>query len=435
MYKRLEAAGLVAVALLLAACEVQKSEHPLSPSVAGPIPGVNITAPGSSEPASGSRFLVSQQPVTLSVGNASTNGVRPLSYLFEVATDAQFANKVFSQAGITPGNGKTSLTLPALATEKTYYWHALAQDGANTGTFTPTASFSIYTPVVIGAPVPVSPIGGIVVTSLTPTLIVQNAPRSGPAAPISNMIAVNFDRSFGKNTIVGVWVLPEDASGSTSFQLPTGFLTAGVQYYWAVWAGDGTNSGEWSPIQTFVAPAPTPAPTPGGGGGGTGGSGGGGGAATDFDGLGPVQIIGGSPDVRSWPVTSRITSLRFSPGNIHLEHTKLGQWPGVDIGGALQESTLWVFFKIGGLWYATGGERWRPGQTDKALSAPSAIGPGWFYNGNWAPMTNYVPRPGEQVGFMVVAGSTRADSRAPVRERSNVLMVPFPADGVSASFP
>jgi hypothetical protein len=94
-----------------------------------------------------------------------------------------------------------------------------------------------------------------------------------------------------------------------------------------------------------------------------------------------------------------------------------------------------VFFRINGQWYATGGERWRPGQTDKALSAPSDIGRGWFYKANWAPTTGYVPRPGETVGFMVVAGSTRADSRTPVRERSSILLIPFPTDGTSASFP
>jgi hypothetical protein len=36
---------------------------------------------------------------------------------------------------------------------------------------------------------------------------------------------------------------------------------------------------------------------------------------------------------------------------------------------------------------------------------------------------------------MVVAGSTRVDSRTPVRERSAILMIPFPADGVTASYP
>ena len=146
--------------------------------------------------------------------------------------------------------------------------------------------------------------------------------------------------------------------------------------------------------------------------------------------------IVGSPDVRGWAVTSRITNVAFGGGRFRIDHTKRGQWPGVDIGGALQEATVWVFFNINGTWYGTGGERLRPGQNEKELSAPSAIGPGWLYDrGRWGAMTNYVPRPGEMVGFMVAAGSTRSDNHAPLHERSNVVAIPFPADGASASFP
>ncbi len=438
MYKILKSSGLVVIALSLTACELQKSENPLSPSVAGPLPGVNITTPRLGEPAGGSRIEVDKQPITLSVENASTSGVRPLAYLFEVATDAQFATKVFTKADVAPGtNGRTSVTLPEpLATGRTYYWRALAQDGANTGSYATPSAFTIYTPIVIEAPVLVSPVGGETVTSVTPRLTFSNAPRSGPVGTIQYQLSLYAD-AFSEAGFIGIWVVQE-GYGQSILDVPPGFLSGGRDYFWVVRAVDPLNLGAFSTVQKFRTPASAPATGTGSGSSGAssgGGTSSGGGSGTDFDGLGPVQIVGGSPDVRSWAVTSRITSLRFSPGNIHLEHTKTGRWPGVDIGGALQEATLWVFFKIGGQWYGTGGERWRPGQTDKVLSAPSAIGPGWFYNGNWAPMTGYVPRPGEQVGFMVVAGSTRVDAKAPVRERSNILLIPFPADGVSASFP
>ena len=409
------AAGMVASG----ACEVRKSANPLSPSVAGPIPGVNITAPRAMDPASGARIEVTRQPITLTVENATTTGVRPLTYLFEVATDAQFESKVFTKPDIGPGNTRTSVTLPALTPEKTYYWRALARDGANTGSYNAATTFSVYTPVVISAPTPIAPANGETVTTLTPTLVVRNAPRTGPAGPI----VYQFTVAESEATLGAGWFTPETAS-QTSFQVPEGALLPGRQYVWLSRAHDvGVVVGPWTPLQTFRTPAVIPPP------------GGGGSGITDFAALGNVQIVGGSPDVRSWAITSRITSLRFGPRNIHLEHTRQGQWPGVDIGGALQESTMWVFFRIGGLWYATGGERWRVGQTDKELSAPSAIGPGWFYGPQWAPMTNYVPMPGELVGFMVVAGSTRADNRAPVQERSPILMIPFPPDGVTVSFP
>jgi len=163
-------------------------------------------------------------------------------------------------------------------------------------------------------------------------------------------------------------------------------------------------------------PPPAPAPVPGG-----------------FD-LNSVRIIGGSPDVRGWPITSEITSIEFGGRWFHIDHTRRGTWPSVDIGGALQEATIWIFENINGQWYGTGGERLRPGQTDKGLGRPSDIANGWFYSSYWAPMTGYVPRPGEVVGFMITAGSTRADNNAPVHERSGVVLISFPSDN-GGSYP
>ena len=55
-----------------AGCGVEKSENPLSPSVAGPIAGVEITAPRPVEPSNGTKLKHSQQPVKLMVENATT---------------------------------------------------------------------------------------------------------------------------------------------------------------------------------------------------------------------------------------------------------------------------------------------------------------------------------------------------------------------------
>lgn len=156
----------------------------------------------------------------------------------------------------------------------------------------------------------------------------------------------------------------------------------------------------------------------------------------DFD-LGAVTIVS-SPDVRGFAVTSRVSSLAFAPGTITIDHSLRGTWPPVVIAddGTTQEATIWVFFHIGGQWYATGGERLRPDQTTKALENPSVIGRDWLYDpGRWGVMTGYVPSPGDLVGFMVVAGSTRSDDHVIVRERTGVVLVPFPADGVATSYP
>src|SRR4051812_46716649 len=116
--------GLVPCLCALAACEANKSSTPLSPSVAGPIPGVQISAPKMLEPQSGSKIAIDKQPVTMLVENAGSTGQRPLTYTFEIATDTGFSNKVFTRQGIAQGDGgRTSLRMSdALGTGHTYYW-------------------------------------------------------------------------------------------------------------------------------------------------------------------------------------------------------------------------------------------------------------------------------------------------------------------------
>src|SRR2546422_11237400 len=101
--KKLKALLLLSPLFFVAVgCEATKSADPRSPSVAGPIAGVNITAPRPIEP-NGTRVASDTQPLTLVAENASTTGQRPLSYVFEVAADAGFTNRVFSRDGIAPG--------------------------------------------------------------------------------------------------------------------------------------------------------------------------------------------------------------------------------------------------------------------------------------------------------------------------------------------
>src|SRR6187200_3115449 len=102
------ASGLLLIGL--GACETSKSETPTAPTVAGPIPGVNISAPAPLEPAQGFKFKESQQPIRLVVQNATTNGVRPRTYTFEVASDSGFTTKVFGRSGVETGSdNKTSV--------------------------------------------------------------------------------------------------------------------------------------------------------------------------------------------------------------------------------------------------------------------------------------------------------------------------------------
>ena len=63
--KTLKVLSAAAVSVVMASCAVQKSETPLSPTVAGPIAGVQITPPKTLEPASGSQIPGDKQPLTL----------------------------------------------------------------------------------------------------------------------------------------------------------------------------------------------------------------------------------------------------------------------------------------------------------------------------------------------------------------------------------
>jgi hypothetical protein len=196
--RRTPRALVVAASLAAGACQMSKSSNPLTPTVAGPIPGVSISAPRVMQPSSGAKISVDQQPITLTVGNSTTSGVRPLSYVFEVAADAAFTNKVFTREGIAPGDGgQTTLRLPdALATGRTYFWRARAQDGANTGPFTSGVDFNVFTPIVINAPSLTSPINDTTISSVRPKFTFANAPRSGPVGAITYILEISESSTF-----------------------------------------------------------------------------------------------------------------------------------------------------------------------------------------------------------------------------------------------
>lgn len=252
-----------ALAAVSTACESTKSSNPLSPTVAGPIPGVNITPPRLLEPGQGWELETAKQPITLLIENASSNGVRPLFYEFEVATDASFTKKVFSKASVPQGpNGRTSLRLAEkLASGKRYYWRAKAQDGANHGPFTAAVSFEVVLPVVIEAPRPLSPTGGTAVARVNPLFSFRNAERSGPAGAITYRLEVALDRGFTRR--VATLTFGETGGGTTRRRASV-TLPASRTLYWRVRGSDPKTRGPWSSTQRFVTLADAP---PSGGGG------------------------------------------------------------------------------------------------------------------------------------------------------------------------
>jgi hypothetical protein len=257
---RVSTAALCSVLLsAVMACEAKKSSNPLSPSVAGPIPGVTISAPVLLQPAQGFKFKESEQPIKLVVQNATTTGVRPLTYTFDVASDNAFTTKVFSRAGVPPGDGgKTTVQIDKLEIGRSYYWRARAEDGANTGTYA-TAGFEIFPKPAVNPPVAVSPVNNVQVSG-TPHLTVHNASFVGPVDRLGYNFQVSTDQGFSQLSAGGIVT---EGAGDTTFT--TTPLAAGTTYYWRASASDGTTSSAWTATQVFrtaAAPTPSPSPTP-----------------------------------------------------------------------------------------------------------------------------------------------------------------------------
>ena len=415
-----------AVALFLTGCAVEKSSNPLSPSVAGPIPGVDITSPGMVQPANLARIPADQQPVTFTVGNASSSGPRPLSYRFEVASDIAFSSVILTREGVQAGSdGQTSLKLSdPLASDRVYFWRARAEDGANTGPYSGPRQFSIYTPLSLGAPIPVSPINNAVASSLRPAVVWQNSPRSGPPAAVIYTIEASDSSAF-TNSITAA--LEEQPGGQTTYQTPQD-LPSDRQVFWRVRAsaGDPLTVGPWSAAQVFRTPAPAPAPPPttpppsGGGGGGTGG--GSGPAPNDELDLRNVTILKGPSGIVNWSVASTITRTSQGNGELCIWHSQIGRWPStIFFGdpGTLVEGNQWVFANIGGRWYAGAADWYRPGQACKAVDAQS-IGRDAF---DQEPLHSWVPRPGEVFGVMSTTPARVWPDMRTLDVRTNIVLM------------
>lgn len=253
--------SIVTLIVATTACEAAKSANPLSPAVAGPIPGVDISAPKPLEPAN-AKIAVEQQPVTLLAEIAGSTGPRPLSYVFEVAVDVSFTNKVFVAENVAPGdNGRASVRIAdRLAPEHSYFWRVKAQDGANSGPYSAAVSFDVFTRSVIESPIPLAPGINVNGQPLRPTFVVANAVKSGPVGNLSYMFELSDTDSFANKTFVTI----DEQSGQTSLTSPQDLAYSTV-YYWHVRAFDAKTIGPWSTTRAFqTIPLPVVTPPPGG---------------------------------------------------------------------------------------------------------------------------------------------------------------------------
>jgi hypothetical protein len=258
--------GITLAAAALSACDVTRSSTPTSPLIAGPIAGVEITPPRPLLPLANATVVADGSAVVLLVENASTNGVRTLSYTFELSADAGFAEVAFAATGIAPGaEGRTSVTVTSgLVPGRNFHWRARALDGANTGPYSEVRQFSFQEPIVINAPVPLEPMGGVRVATRQPTLRTRNADVTGPAGALTYDFQVALNDAFDNAIQLTVGEQPSTTQATVSVP-----LELERTYVWRVRARGATVTGAWSTAHAFltplvvVAPPPPPGPGPG----------------------------------------------------------------------------------------------------------------------------------------------------------------------------
>jgi hypothetical protein len=249
--------ALLCGALGTIACERAKSANPLSPDLAGPIPGVAITAPRPLEPGQGAQVVKNGEPTTLVIENPSTSGQRALFLQIQLAADANFEQLVHHADRVEPGpNGRTAYRVPEqLGAGYTYFWRLRAGDGANMGPYSSTHQFTVIDPVTMETPSPIEPVGNIATNR--PTFRVRNGQISGTTGAYYRFeLATAPDPS----AIVAVVTTTPGSDGETSISI--GDLPYARTFYWRVHASDGTTQSNYSPLIVFTTPVPPSGPMP-----------------------------------------------------------------------------------------------------------------------------------------------------------------------------
>ena len=228
--------------------------------VGGIMPGVPTLA----SPSEAS--LVTALRPTLTVSNAVHAENFPLTYRFEVYSDASLSNLVAQVPLVSPGVSTTSWTVDVnLADNARYWWRCRASYGTNAGPWMPTVTFYVNS---LGLPplqvVLAAPATGTVISD-TNTLFSWYA-GVDPAGDFiqSYNLQVDSDSAFGSPEVNGTLTMsgPVDPLSNVTISVPLGAyagtqnLQPGVHYYWRVRAQDAHGMiGPWSSEQSYFVMA------------------------------------------------------------------------------------------------------------------------------------------------------------------------------------
>jgi hypothetical protein len=157
-----------------------------------------------------------------------------------------------------------------------------------------------------------------------------------------------------------------------------------------------------------------------------------------------VTFVNG-PDFKQFKLTAKLTELKISD-HCYVQFTKKDgpdRWPdNVTPGwdGPLQYS-MGLVMKVNGAWYGCAPiELWHdlpgsggPIQVQDIGDGRGQIEANWFYNSSWSPLNEHQPKPGELLGFFVVAGDPR-NNYCPVTERSQIVTFKLPKPNEDKTF-
>jgi hypothetical protein len=367
--------------------------------------GTTFTSPIAQTPANNAKFAFTEQPITLTVKNAVSTGSSTLTYSFQVATDGAFTKVVYAKDGVAAGSGTTSLTIDKLAGQTDYFWRVRASTSKANGPYTKGRTFNVGPEVVLEAPGLVFPSDGGTANGAAPSLTVANAGRSGPAGALVYRFQVSDSPSFG-NLIAEMTA--QETPGQTSAQVNAN-LVSNATYYWRVQATDPSSgvTGPFSGVASF--------------------------RYVPFD-MRSAVIRNSPRDLGFWREGATITSVTFTGAAILVDFDRRNggnRWPDVTPpgwAGGLQY-TLGACLDINTQWYCSAPVEFWHGRDLEASGPPHLLAINWFYDpARWAPMTGHQPTEGETVGWFVCEGDCRNNvegSSSPLKERSNVVLLPF----------
>lgn len=163
--------------------------------------------------------------------------------------------------------------------------------------------------------------------------------------------------------------------------------------------------------------------------------------------LDQVPIQRSPQDIASWPITLGIVGLNLHPSEglqFVFDHEPPDSWKFASNPENAADNiqfTVWAVVHVRGFWRAAGFIQMWQGRSMTDGSLPAILAHYDLWWGVQASAMNiwsdYVPQPGDTIGFLVSAGNARNfDQVTSVRERSQVVVINLPAgDGGAFTFP